>query len=137
MKYLSILYLVFLVACNSNENKNGGTTSLLQVDGIYHSELQTNEATGDKSTSYLRFYSDSSVINVSSSGTSEQIKSWFVKGHENVSQSSYHLAGNHLSFDIDGVSYDGEIISKDKLQLHTKSNSNDHEADVTYVLADE
>lgn len=137
MKYLSILYLAFLVACNSNENKNGGTASVLQVDGIYQSGVQTNEATGDKSTNYLRFYSDSSVINVSSSGTAEQIKSWFVKGHENVSQSTYHIEGNHLSFNIDGVLYDGEILSRDKLQLHTKSNSNDHEADVTYVLADE
>jgi hypothetical protein len=137
MKYLSLLYLVFLIACKSNENKNAETDSLLRLDGIYQSDLQTNEATADKSTSYLRFYSDSTVINVSSSGTPQQIKSWFVKGHENVSQSTYHITGNHLTFAVDNVLYDGEIVSRDKLQLHTHSNSNNHNADVTYVFANE
>ena len=69
-------------------------------------------------------------------GTPKEISKWFVKGHENLSQGTYTIEQDNISFtagdnNVD-VEYKGKIISKQTLQLHTKSLSNNNEADITY-----
>ncbi len=143
MKYLFILTTILIISCNSYENKNGETSnsSPVHFNGIYKSAIQTNQNTGDKSTSYLRFYEDGTVINVSSSGTPEQINNWFVKGHENVTEAPYKIEGDKMSFTSGSgnaaVEYSGKIVTSALLQLHTKSLSNNFEDDVTYTFAGE
>ena len=134
MKYIAILCAIFLLACKNKGAGNG--TFPLHFDGMYKSAVQTNQNTGDQSTNYLRFYEDGTVINVSSSGTPEQIKSWFVKGHENVLQTSYQVAGDGLKFHFKtttgDLDYNGRILSIESLQLHVKSASNNLEDDAAY-----
>ena len=138
MKYLLLLITIVMISCNSNDNKKANISSAPSVhfDGLYQSGVRTNEATGDKSTSYLRFYEDGSVINVSSSGTAEQVSKWFAKGNENVSQGTYTIHDKNISFTSSGnnvdVQYEGEVVTSVLLQLHTKSSSNNHEADISY-----
>lgn len=142
MKFLWFVSIVVLLGCNQGGTKDTGNASApLRFDGIYKSTVQINSTTGDQSTSYLRFYRDGTVINASSSGTPEQVKTWFVKGHDNVMQTTYQAAGAHLNFTFaegnGAVAYDGEVISKEQLQLHTKSVANNREADVSYSFVAE
>ena len=110
---------------------------LLRFDGLYQSAAENANATSQLQIfRYLRFYADGTVIDVSSSGTPAEVKSWFAKGHASVSPAPYQLAGNDLHFTIKSgrvtVKYQGKIDADGLLHLHSKSYFNQHEADLTY-----
>lgn len=141
MKYFILLLTIFFFSCNNDETPDAkDDSSPVRYDGLYSSGARENENTGDKYTSYLRFYEDGTVISVSTSGTAKQIKEWFKKGHENVSKGKYTIEGKNISFstvlkDVE-VEYSGKIIDKETLELHTKSLSNNNEADITFSFVE-
>lgn len=138
MKNILLFLCLIMVSCNNNDANETGDkdSSAIHYNGVYSSDIRVNENTGDKSISYLRFYDDGTVINVSTMGTPKEISKWFVKGHENVSKGTYTIEQDNISFTAGGnnvdVEYKGKITNKQTLQLHTKSLSNNNEADITY-----
>jgi hypothetical protein len=94
----------------------------IRYDGLYC------EANGN-STSYLRFYSNGTVISVSSTGTPDQIVRWFNAPYEN--SGIYTIAGDTVSFETTSshgkVAYRGKILA-DRLVLDTHSYINGRNA---------
>src|SRR5947208_1095538 len=97
------LISVFVFSC-SNQTKT--SEEGLRYDGIY----QTNELKDNGGASYrhfFRFDKDGSVISVSSSGSADQIRSWFKKGHSGVDETNYELKGKDINFVIKGTNDNG------------------------------
>ena len=107
------------------DNKTNSTvyakyTPSIRFDGVYYQE-------GQDSTSYIRFYDDGTVITVSSTGTTTQIKPWFTKYHKDISTGRFNITGNNISFQstdkCGSVDYSGKM-SNDELLLDIHSNIN-------------
>jgi hypothetical protein len=110
------------------------------MEGIYYSQ-------GDNSLSLLRFYSDNTVIGVSTNGdmqgeNSKTIYTWFDKIKEFIDAGTYSLgnyaiAGTNIQFELLGaygrVEYSGVLIDSRKLFLNTYSHINDYKGESTYT----
>jgi hypothetical protein len=136
LKLIAILALVCLSCNNSGTSKEASeTTGPVRFDGVYKSEPQSEPGITEKHYYYIRFYQDGRVITVSSSGTPDQIKTWFSTSNENVSRGSYKIEDKHISFSTAyqavTVSYEGEIESPTRLKLNSTS-TNGNKATETY-----
>jgi hypothetical protein len=101
----------------------------VRLDGVYQSHRISHG--GLDYWYYLRFYSDGTVIKVSSTGQPNQIIPWFNKGESNVSVGRYTISGSSISFSTlskDGVVDDDGEISADALIVHSYSHINGHRA---------
>jgi hypothetical protein len=96
----------------------------LRFDGVYQSERI------DDYYYYLRFFSDGTVIEVSSTDQPEALRKWFSRGHPGVSTGVVRIEGSHLGFsvtsDVGVVDYTGEIEG-DQLRLDSYSHINRHQ----------
>ncbi|GMO38369.1 MAG: hypothetical protein Ta2B_18040 [Termitinemataceae bacterium] len=115
---------------SSVDNKS---TKTIKYDGVYFMPY------GGIAASYFRFYSGGVVINATSTGTPEKIKSWFDRGSENVGIGSYTIDGNKITFSINAeegrVDYYGNITQNGFLVLNSHSNINENETkDLQYVF---
>jgi hypothetical protein len=143
MKYYFLLLAIVMMSCNNHDKSEttDNDSSPVKFDGLYSSDVRINENTGDKSISYLKFYEDGTVISISANGTPEQINKWFKKDHESVSKGSYTINGDAINFSTTykeiQVEYSGKIMNSETLQLHSKSLSNNNEADITYSFVQE
>jgi hypothetical protein len=129
------LVFVFIIGCvgapTSNADKSVQTVSntenstLLQYNGVYFMPY------GGIAASYLRFYENGTVIDVTSTGTPEQIKSWFNSNNEDISIGNYEISGGKINFSVKStvgsVDYKGDI-TKNGLLLSSHSNINGNEA---------
>lgn len=134
------LLLMVLSACNNSGTKaNSGP---LNYDGVYQSQPKSETGISEKHFYYIRFYPDGKVCTVTSTGTPEQIKSWFNMQNQNVSKGTYQINDKHLSFstsDQSGtVNYDG-TIEDNTLRLNSISQANNakQEDEFTFVGIDE
>jgi hypothetical protein len=109
-------------------SEGDGDNTQPRFDGLYQSPVSDYFA-------YLRFYDDKKVISVSTSGTPEQIASWFNENHANVSIGTWSLAGQTIAFATTSsygtVEYQGEI-GQDQLILQVHSLINGHQASQVY-----
>jgi hypothetical protein len=119
---LYVLMSAFIFSC-TNQTKT--SEEGLRFDGIYQTgELKDNG--GSPYRHFFRFYKDGAVISVSSSGTADQIRGWFKKGHEGVDETKYELQGKEVNFTITGTNNNGVIkyngtVGTNSLQLHSVS----------------
>ena len=102
--------------------------SRIRFDGLY-------QAAESGVTSYLRFYRDSIVLSVSSTGNPVQVTQWFNKSNSKVSKGSYSLDDSRLTFSTTSshgtVDYKG-VIEGEKMILDTHSYVNGHRSKKTY-----
>ncbi len=119
-----ILLCLFIFSCSSNK-------SIIKTNGIYQSQKV------DDYWSYLRFYNDSTVITVSSTGEPKKIKNWFNREHENTSTGKYYVKNDSLFFESESkygvVIYKGTITNK-KLNLKSESLINGHESEKNFIF---
>lgn len=111
----------------SRDTGYGGT---VRLDGFYECPHETF-------TDYLRFYSDGTVVSVSSTGTAKQISSWFTKEHSIAGKGRCEVDGNRIEFSAvareGAVDYAGTIGNGgEELHLHSHSHINGYEAYAVY-----
>ncbi len=104
---------------------------VLRFDGLYQ------KSNDDGYTSYLRFLADLTVLQVTSSGTPQQVTTWLKKNAGKGSQGQYLLDGASISFVVTStmgsVEYSGQV-GDDQLVLQVHSLINDHRATNTYTF---
>lgn len=109
----------------------------LRYDGIYRSEPSRPMGSSTDYWEYLRFYSDGSVISVSSTGQPKDLRAWFSKEAPGVSLGKVATQGNRLSFTAvntsGSVDYSGEVDG-DRMCLRTRSHINEHQESKAYVF---
>ncbi|WP_329336903.1 toll/interleukin-1 receptor domain-containing protein [Streptomyces sp. NBC_00663] len=108
----------------------GGYAGAIRVDGFYQ-----RPDTG--STNYLRFYTDGTVVSVSSTGTAEQIAGWFTREHPGLGQGPCEVNGDQIGFTTTApygrITYTGTIgATGEELHLHSHSHINGHESYSVY-----
>ena len=123
-----VIILFFVAACAAPVFASPQAT--LRYDGVYRSKRIADY------WNYLRFYSDGTVIEVSSTGKPKDLRKWFSK--DNASHPSIGkitIKGNHLSFSVvstEGtVDYTGEI-RENRIRLRSYSHINEHRATRVY-----
>ena len=111
----SIIIVFLLIGC-------GTTNPQLVNNRIYRTKEKKDGYWG-----YLKFYPDSTLINVSSSGKPKHLANWFHKGKENVSNGNYVIKKDSIFFESVSkngkVVYAGILLNK-KLLLESKSEIN-------------
>jgi hypothetical protein len=112
--------MVFGVSCS----KAPVESAKVRTDGLY----QTASG-GSKGYAYLRFYSDGSVLSVTSTGTPEQVAKWLKKGKDWVSTGKADIQGANIKFSSSSkegiVDYEG-TIQADALALRSYSHINEY-----------
>lgn len=96
----------------------------ISLSGLYQSQLIEHDDI--EYFQYLRFFADGLVIAVSTPGTPEDIKSWFIrersdsKGHYTIAGTSirFSVVSAHGTVDYEGDLGDGEII----FRIHSHIN---------------
>lgn len=125
MKKTLLILTLLIIGC--------GTPKLQLVNNRIY---KTKEKTDDY-WYYLKFYSDSTVISVSSTGKPKDIVKWFHKEKENISKGKYFIKKDSIFFESIGESgkviYKGIILNK-KLLLESKSEINGFEDKCIYKL---
>jgi len=110
-------------------------TSSLHYGGLYLS-VSFNPVWGG-SGSYLRFYEDGTVLQVSSTGKPEEVAVWFNKTHPYSSKGQYKVDGTMLEFTVTSeegtVDYAG-IINGDELTLEMYSHINGYKRTEVYTF---
>jgi hypothetical protein len=116
---LVIVFGMILFGCTSLPSSS--STSYIKYNGVYFIPYA-----GGFSAIYLRFYENNNVIDVNSTGSPNQIKSWFNYENENVGKGSYIIEGNKISFttisETVSVEYRG-IITEGGLVLDSYSSN--------------
>lgn len=110
----------------------------LRFDGLYQTKAYIDKDDNDTSYSYLRFYHDGKVINVTSEGTAVDLKEWFNLNMKDPSIGSYKIRGNTLYFSTTSgagtVVYKGKIKDKHLLRLKSKSLINGYKDKEKYYF---
>ncbi|GAB4031957.1 hypothetical protein [Spirosoma jeollabukense] len=115
---------------------------MLRYNGLYVSDSPWVDATGTSYFSYLRFYEDRHVIQVTSSGTPDQLTTWFTRENPANSKGLYYHGipyrddwEEKLHFAVvsaEGVvGYMGDIVN-DQLILRSYSLINDRSDTKTF-----
>ena len=106
------------------------STAPVHYDGLYQCKEKDY-------TSFLRFYSDGTVINVSSTGTAEQIIKWFKASDKGLSSGKYTVNGTSIKFSATSgsgvVDYVGKIDG-DKMILDVYSHINEFSRNSEYTF---
>jgi hypothetical protein len=127
-----LLFIVALFVLTSNSFAD----SRLRYNGVYRSAKAATTTSGNV-WKYLRFYSDGTVIEVTSLGEPEQIWKWFSKGHPHISAGKFMIEGNTLSFSTASaqgtVDFNGQIDG-DQLHLDIYSHINQFRETSNYVF---
>lgn len=114
------------IVINSGAATEESASPLLRYDGLY-------ECAYEGYSNFLRFFHDSVVVSVSSTGKAEQVVNWF--NHDFTDRGKYIVVGSHISFsctsDQGTVDYDGVLTAKG-MDLSTHSHINGHRANVKY-----
>ena len=142
--YVAILFaFAILTSCGGSSNDKQAKTIIqknsetkietqqeIRFDGLYQSETDID------SRKFLRFYSDSTVISVSSTGEATDVIKWFKKGWDN--EGKFEVKGNNIYFTTTSPSgsvvYEGLIESEYKLKLKMMSLINGHVSEELYYF---
>jgi hypothetical protein len=123
---LVLVAIVFGVSCSKATVGTAG----VRTDGLY----QTGSG-GDQGYGYLRFYSDGSVLSVTSTGTPEQVAKWLKKGKEWVGEGKADIQGANIKFSSSTkegtVDYEG-TVQVNALAMRSYSHINEYRAENQY-----
>lgn len=129
------LILFFLAVFSLNAYSQSGVVTQsgeVRFDGLYQTETDTVA----KYRSFLRFYSDSTVISVTSTGEAKDVIKWLKKPYDD--QGTYEIRNNIIRFSTTSsygtVVYTGVINDDYKLILKTKSLINGNESEQTFYF---
>jgi hypothetical protein len=94
-------------------------SSTVRYDGVYQGRKY-----GHGPYTYIRFYSDGTVITVSSTGRPEKIARWFFREFYAVSRGTYVISGNRVKFTTTSpeaeIAYEG-VINGEQIEFRWKS----------------
>jgi hypothetical protein len=101
-----------------------------KADVLIHKKVIYDDSTQTKTTSPKVVVKSTPAVN-----------KWFKKDHESVSKGSFTISGDEINFSTTykeiQVEYSGKIMNSETLQLHSKSLSNNNQADITYSFVQE
>ncbi len=105
--------------CGNDSAEGEDQNVPLRFDGLY-------ECRYEDYSSYLRFFADGLVAEVSSTGTPEEVCRWLDRNWER--QGNYRVSSGRISFDVFSpvgqVSFSGVILNSDVLLLDSCSRIN-------------
>lgn len=120
-----------LMGCRTAQISGGS----IRCDGIYRAPRtgwNTDTTAGavpsqTRFASYLRFYPDRTVLDVSSGDDSEKVATWFKRGHREFGEGKYRLKGSDLRFSTKSkwgvVDFTGTVAGEDlKMQWFSHIN---------------
>jgi hypothetical protein len=125
------MVMLVILGCQFLDLKKTGSTP--RFDGVYQSEKSKD------SWDYLRFYGDSAVITVGSSGTPEQVIRWFEKENSTspFSRGKYQTKDGKISFSSTSsagtVDYEG-TMTENGMTLNIHSQINGYRATKEYYF---
>jgi len=129
------LILFFLIIISFNAYSQSGVitqSGVVRFDGLYQTETDSVE----HYRSFLRFYADSTVISVTSTGEAKDIIKWLKKPYKD--QGVYEIKNNNIRFSTTSsygtVVYTGVINDEYKLTLKTKSLINGNESEEIFYF---
>ena len=124
LTFICLIYFMF--SCKTKK------LPFINTENVYRSELKM-----DDYWYYLKFYKDSTVISVSSSGKPKHLKKWFNRNLEQVPIGNYTIKKDSIFFsttNYDGtVNYKGRIIAK-KIHMYIESDINEYKSLRVYKL---
>lgn len=113
-------------------------TSKIRLDGFYQTKADIDQEDNDTTYSYLRFYSDTKVLTVTSEGTANDLKDWFNLSMDNPSIGNYQISRKRIYFSttskVGTVIYKGKIKDQYHLVLKSKSLINGYKNRVNYYF---
>ena len=109
-------------ACDDAAYPEAAYDKILRFDGLYQNGCENYFY-------YLRFFEDGQVVQVSSTGTPEEVSRWLKRGYER--SGTYALMGDRISFAIVSpvgrVRYSGVILNSETLRLDSHSEINGYD----------
>ncbi|MDD5361367.1 MAG: tetratricopeptide repeat protein [Ignavibacteria bacterium] len=117
-----------------NQNLNKYTESKsVRFNGLYFTKEK------DGHFGYLRFYSNNTVLSVTSNGNVNDLKAWFKKESFGA-QGKYEIVNDKIEFIVEStsgrVSYKGTIVSETEIHLNIESFINGYESERTYSFVE-
>jgi len=103
--------------------------------GVRYDGFYAKPATDEGYTEFLRFYPEGTMLEVTTSGSAEQIITWFNREHPDLGTGLYEIVGDRIKFAATTfyggpIEYDGTIREEGaELHLHTLSRINGHQSD--------
>lgn len=123
-------FIIVFLFCISAIQVFSQSSIEVRFDGLYQS------GTNGDSRYFLRFYSDSTVISVTSTGQATDVIKWFKKPFND--QGKYEINGNKIYFTTTSsygtVVYEGIIDSEYKITLTVISLINGHKSKEIYYF---
>jgi hypothetical protein len=116
------------------------TPGQLRFDGMYYRQgVITPGRSTDQNYTYLRFYSDGTLLRVATASKPDDASKWLNKRRYPSSISKYKIKNDNISFGWENggqiVTYDGQIL-EDKLRLSVYSGGNDYTNDYFFMQMD-
>ncbi len=135
---MKLFILLFFVTIVHFANGQTPDSSKVRIDGVYQTKAYIDKEDNDTTYSYLRFYTDGKVINVTSEGTAFDLKDWFNLNMKNPSVGNYEIRGEKIYFSTTSgagtVIYKGKIKDKHFLILKSKSLINSYKDKEKYYF---
>ena len=135
---MRLFIFIFSLTIVHFANGQNPDSSKVRFDGLYQTKAYIDKQDNDTTYSYLRFYPDGKVINVTTEGTAFDLKEWFNLNMKNPSVGSYKIRGNRLNFSTTSgagtVVYKGKIKDKHFLLVKSKSLINGYKDKEKYYF---
>ena len=135
---MRLFIFIFSLTIVHFANGQNSDSSKVRFDGLYQTKAYIDKQDNDTTYSYLRFYPDGKIINVTSEGTAFDIKEWFNLNMKNPSVGSYKIRGKRLDFSTTSgagtVVYKGKIKDKHLLLVKSKSLINGYKDKEKYYF---
>ncbi len=97
----------------------------VRLDGLYQTKSYIDKEDNDTTCSYLRFYYDGRVINVTAEGTASDLQDWFNLKMDNPSIGYFRVHRKRIYFSTTSkegtVNYKGKIKNQYRMILKSKS----------------
>ena len=107
---MKLFILLFSLTIVHFVNGQMPDSSNVLFDGFYQTKAYIDKEDNDTTYSYLRFYADGKVINVTSEGTAFDLKDWFNLNMKNLSVGNYQVRRKRIYFST--TSGAGTVIYK-------------------------
>ena len=136
--YVTILLISVSAVCTAQTQAAPAQTAHkeLSYDGYYVSIRDSNSLSMFKY--YLRFYSDGTVIGVTTAGKPANLLPWFKKENNTPSRGKYEITDSTIKFSMTSdqgeVTYDGTLTFDNKLVLVVKSLINKYTGKEQYAF---